>query len=394
MKNDTKMDPSIPRVAHITTVHKPTDNRIVRKECTSLVRAGIDVTLIAKATMGSERSGEVPLHPIRERSNRITRSLLGSVDVWRALREIKPDLIHVHDPELIPLAVIWRFVKGGAAVYDSHEDLPKQIRGKVYINSLLRGPAILLARALQRMADRCMSGVVAATPSISDNFSNENRVLVQNFPWREAYDSVYTEALPSTFTLGYVGAITRARGIKEMLQVAKDTDPPVRLVLAGPITDAGSPSLVHTGSEVDYLGVLDPDEVPRVLSQISVGLVILQPLPNHLDSQPTKLYEYMAAGRPFIASDFPAWIEKFGHFDCGVFVDPSDAGALRRAVQNLIDDGPRTSQMAARAREAVLENFVFETQVEKLLEFTGRLARSTRAYRKRRNESNTRSLSA
>lgn len=207
------------RIVHITTAHRATDNRIMRKECLALARAGFDVILLAVADGDTAVDG-VTIHALPRHHGRLARILLGPLDAWRALRTLKPDLIHVHDPELIPLAAVWNLPKHRKAVYDAHEDLPLQVLGKSYIPVLLRGFVSRLARLLELLADRRMSSIVAATPRIAKNFRNDRVTIVQNFPWLQDFPSPDAPDARAAMTLGYVGGVTPERGLAEMLNVA------------------------------------------------------------------------------------------------------------------------------------------------------------------------------
>jgi len=61
-------------------------------------------------------------------------------------------------------------------------------------------------------------------------------------------------------------------------------------------------------------------------------MVTLHPTPNHLESLPIKMFEYMAAGLPVIASDFPVWRDIVDRFQCGLLVDP--LGALHSFLRH------------------------------------------------------------
>src|SRR5690606_32233747 len=71
---------------------------------------------------------------------------------------------------------------------------------------------------------------------------------------------------------------------------------------------------------VNELGFLDREGVRAVLSRSVAGLVTLRPITNYLDSLPVKMFEYMSAGLPVIASDFPLWREIIEGHDCGICV--------------------------------------------------------------------------
>ncbi len=358
------------RVAHVTTAHPYTDNRILRKECAALAAAGLDVWLIAVAPADEERHG-VHISALPRRLGRLRRMLLGPVDAWRALGHVKPALVHVHDPELVPLAILWRLVHRRPAVFDAHEDLPKQVAGKAYIPKFVRPVAAKLAAGLEGAADRLLDGVVAATPSIARNFTKTPVTLVQNFPWLSDFPSPAPWPPSDGPQLCYIGGISEERGGMEMLEAVQRSPRTAELVMAGPTTAGmGEAIAADVSGRVHYEGLLPAERVPELISSCQLGLVLFHPLPNHLECQPTKLFEYMAAGRPFVASNFTAWVNLLAAFDCCYFIDPLDVTALTSAIEHVDTSPSEAEAMGLRGRVALVEHFTFEKESRRLVYMT------------------------
>jgi glycosyltransferase involved in cell wall biosynthesis len=356
-------------VAHVTTVHPPTDNRIFRKECIALAQAGLRVHLLAVADADHEDEG-VTIMALPRRRSRLARMLIGPVDAWQALRRLRPDMIHVHDPELVPLAVAWRLLTRHPAIYDAHEDLAKQVTVKLYLPRRIRSAVAGLARALEALADRGLSGIVVATPAIGKKYLHAPVTLVQNYPWLRDFPEP-TDLDTSSTTVAYIGGINEGRGALMMLEAIAASTMGANLLLAGPISTARLESQVRARpNDVTYLGVISVESIPGVLASTRAGLAVLNPLPNYLESQSTKIYEYMAAGRPFIASNFPSWEEQLGQYDCGIFVDPLSPDAICRAIDLILSDTELARDMGERGRKALVNNFVFEVEASRLVATT------------------------
>ena len=359
-------------IVHLSTAHSERDNRIYRKECVALQEAGMSVTYVVAGAPGSQNTSTHYYLP--RRAGRLGRMLRGPIDAWIALRNVQPKVLHVHDPELIPLAILWSRKNGRAAIYDAHEDLPKQVMGKPYLPSWSRRIVAASARRLESSADRHLHGIVAATPSIARNFRNERTVLVQNFPWLREYVEPTVAREANRNTACYVGSVSHERGWRQMVDAVLSTSSTFTLTVAGPLTSAVVADLEHVPDDrVKYLGNLSADDVPALIADSAVGIVVLQPLPNYLESQPTKLFEYMASARPFVASDFPAWREMFGRYDCGIFVDPASPAAIAAALDRLAGDGTLAASLGANGRRALIENFTFEQQAAGLVRMSREL---------------------
>mgnify|MGYP002759506231 CR=1 FL=1 len=112
---------SVARVCHLSTAHPPRDGRIFRKECASLAKRGADVWFIG-AQDGDEEVDGVHTVGVGAATGRLDRLTRRQMRAWKALDQVSPDVVHVHDPELIPMVLTWKTLRGRAAVYDAHED--------------------------------------------------------------------------------------------------------------------------------------------------------------------------------------------------------------------------------------------------------------------------------
>ena len=102
-------------------------------------------------------------------------------------------------------------------------------------------------------------------------------------------------------------------------------------------------------------------------------MVTLAPLPNYLESYPTKLFEYMASGVPVVASDFPLWRQIVEDAGCGLLVDPESPEEIAEAIDWLMDHPEEAAQMGANGKVAARQTFNWPSEAEKLLALYKRL---------------------
>jgi len=365
------------RVCHVTTVHRAEDVRIYHKEALSLAKAGYDVTVIAPEDKSS-RLESVNWLRLRRPSGRFDRFLRLGIEAYNTALRLGAEVVHLHDPELLFIGWLLK-QRGRKVVWDAHEDLPKQILSKEWIPILLRKPIAWVANKLERGIARSFDAVVAATPDIARLFSATQVTVVQNFPILSQLNTpnpvIYSER-PNTFI--YVGGISEIRGAREMVRAMEIAGERwgARLLLAGRFTPEGlKEELMELPGwkYVDYLGWLDRKEVAKTLGNVRAGMVLFHPKPNHIKAQPNKLFEYMAAGLPVIASEFPLWREIVASSQSGLLVDPLNPEAIAEAIGWLLGDPRKAEEMGNRGRQAVFEKYNWDREKEKLLALYGEL---------------------
>jgi glycosyltransferase involved in cell wall biosynthesis len=358
------------RICHITTVHPAADTRILHKECVSLRAAGFDVTLIAPHTEDCVLEG-ISVVALRDTTrNRLDRMMRRPRRAYRAAVELRADLYHFHDPEFLPYGA--RLAHAGRrVVYDAHEDIPVQIRQKDWLPSLARAPAARAAGLVEAASVARIDGVVAVNADILDRLRRHQPrgVVVTNYPRLD-------EIVPAP-TWGdrvraacYVGAITRIRGAKELVDAMARVDG--ELYLAGTFSPPGLRAELERSpgwERVRYVGNLDRRGVAALLARVKVGVIPLHPIPNYVNAYPVKLFEYMAAGIPAVATDVPRWREVLDTHACGICVPARSPRALAEALEGLLDDDQRAGAMGERARRGALERYSWDDQASALVRF-------------------------
>lgn len=368
------------RIMHLTSAHPRYDVRILLKECTSLSSKGHDVTLVVADGLGNQADGAVPVLDVGRSTGRIQRIVISPWRFLRIVRALNPDVCHLHDPELLTIALALQ-KNGCRVVFDAHEDVPKQILAKHYLYPWARGAISRVFSIYERYVCTRLSGIVAATPTIRDKFLSygQHAIDVNNFPLLGEFDTV-DGSLRNGSEICYVGGMASIRGIREIVQAMRYvTHPGARLNLVGTFVEPDVEAQLRGSVEwscVRAWGQQDRGGVREVLARSSVGLVTLHPTVNYVDALPIKMFEYMAAGIPVIASDFPLWRDIIESADCGVCVDPMDPKAIAQAVDSLLADPGRIERMGRNGRQAVLEHFNWGVEEQKLLDFYRTLSKT------------------
>lgn len=360
------------KIAHLTSVHPRYDVRIFYKECRSLVRVGHEVHLVVADGKGSEIKEGVCFHDVGCSRGRLARMLRTPSKIYKEAVKVNADIYHIHDPELLPVG--YKLKRNGKkVVFDSHEDVPMQILGKPYLNKPSKWLISKLFSAYESWVCSRLDAVVAATPHIRDKFISINpaSVAVNNFPMLDELAIIDASWTEKKDQVCYIGSVDKIRGVVEVVEAIQYVSGTTTLAFAGALkNDALAQTLENSKGwmRTKPLGYLDRDGVKATLKESRGGLVTLHPAPNYLEALPVKMFEYMAAGLPVVASDFPLWRNIVEESKCGICVNPLDPEDIARAIDYLIQNPSVAEEMGRNGRQAVEEKYNWLNEERTLVE--------------------------
>lgn len=363
---------------HLTSVHIFNDTRIYIKECCTLAQAGYEVHLIAPDAPNEVRQ-LVNLHGvIKIKNNRLLRMTKTIFNVYQKALDINAEIYHFHDPELILVGLFLK-AKGKKVIYDVHEDLPRQTLSKDYIPKKFRKITAFGSEIIENFAVKYLDALVTATPHIRDRFLKLgcHAIDINNYPILSELHIPNLNWKQKEKAVCYVGGITEIRGIFTMIEAMSQIDG--TLLLGGNFANSQEQEQAKKmkgWAKVQKLGYLNRMQVSQTLAKSMAGLVVLHPTMNYLDSLPVKMFEYMSAGLPVIASNFPLWKEIIEGNNCGICVDPLDTKEISQAIQWIFEHPQEAQTMGKNARRAVENKYNWENEAEKLLSLYARYLKS------------------
>jgi glycosyltransferase involved in cell wall biosynthesis len=179
----------------------------------------------------------------------------------------------------------------------------------------------------------------------------------------------------------YVGELKRGRCIDQFIEAAQQFPENVVLFLLGPIGEGYD---VH--AKIAACGVADrvvvhppvkPFEVMDFACSAEVGLQAqIDDGLNHRFCAPIKLFQYLMAGLPVIASNFPGMIDVVERNEVGICVDPESVDEIAAGIIRLLGDDALWARMSANARRVAEEQYCYEKEGAKLLAAVDAMAKA------------------
>jgi len=179
----------------------------------------------------------------------------------------------------------------------------------------------------------------------------------------------------NTKYLLFMGGFMKWHGILDLIEIMPDlinSNSNIKLLLVGE-----GELTAELQERVDVLGVKENVifcgrrplvEMPVFINSADICLApFFDERSQHTGLSPLKLFEYMACGKPVIASALGGLDEIFQAHDMGEVVSSSDPKKWTSAVLSLLNNTERMKTCGENGRKAVLEKFNWKTISENIL---------------------------
>jgi glycosyltransferase involved in cell wall biosynthesis len=316
----------------------------------------------------------IPIPGLSDRLARRARFTQGIPALYRIARRLNADVYHFHDPELLPVGLLLKLTTPAAVIYDVHENYPQNFQAKEWLPSWARITSSWGVDQMEQIVAARIDGVIAATNHIAKRFPPSKTRTVRNYPLSSILDQLSSQkrSYQDNYTLIYTGGLTDHRGVLQIVQALEYvTNPELKLVLLGGHVHHQTERDVEKSpgwQRVDYRGQIPYQDMCKWLQSAAVGLVCNQPVYSYDHALPNKLFEYMAAGLPVIASHFDIWKKIVAGNECGIVVNSTKPQEIAEAIDYLIERPDLRRIMGQNGHKAVRDEYNWDMESPKLLQ--------------------------
>lgn len=256
-----------------------------------------------------------------------------------------------------------------------------------------RHPYIRLLRMAERYVVRKADCIMSVKPGDERYFSERYHLTEERFAYvpngfyesgqsaGASVPSLSLDADSRTTTVGYVGALSAYYQLDALLETAeklKDNSAFCFIVVGGGDDEERLRRIATTRglNNVELVGFRPKSEIPGWLETFDVCYLGLKDVSvNRYGISCNKLFEYMAAGKPVVAS-YKTDFDPVAMGKCGITVAPGDTDALVHAITRLSDDPALARELGDNGRRYFLENHEFSVVARKFLDVVDSLQQS------------------
>lgn len=320
----------------------------------------------------NEPSSLTPLRQLLKLLTRLGAHLLLTVRLVRS----RPAAIHAHDVNVLPTAWLASVIARVPLVYDAHEISTDREGYQAF-----RGLVGWFEKRLMPRAAGTITTTDARAKFFARAYGISRPLVLQNRPRLSSAEASqrirYELGLQAPWPIVlYQGGLQPGRGLPRLVQAAASV-PDAYFVFIGGGRQAHELHLLAEqlglNDRVKFIPTVALSELPSHTASADIGV---QPIENtclnHFTTDSNKLFEYVIAGLPVVATQLPEITKVVRAHDLGLLVPDSDTQALANAIQQLVDDPVLREHYRANAKKAS-QSLNWEAQEKGLLDLYARI---------------------
>jgi len=204
-------------------------------------------------------------------------------------------------------------------------------------------------------------------------------VSIEDFNKPDNKNYIQIKSKDREFTLVYIGDYSPTRGIENLIKAIGKLDShlknKIRLLIIGMPTNK-----IHDLSklsekegvieQVDVLPKVEYSKIAQYLNIADVGIVTLPPENSWWKvSAPLKTLEYLAAGKPIIATNIPFHRKIFDKVNCGILLKSAAPEAITEGISHMYKNQKELKKMGQEGRKLVEKSFTWNHMAQKFENF-------------------------
>jgi glycosyltransferase involved in cell wall biosynthesis len=366
-------------VAIITSVHSVEDMRILWRQGCSLAKKNFHVKVYGLRGPQIKLNENLQTVVIPLSVGRTKRIVTGTQQLFTKALNDKPAIIHFHDPELIPSALLTKKRYSIPIVFDSHENYPEVMLSKHWLPRPVRPVMKAVMLRIERLAAKNFDAIITPTESLREKFClmGGKAIAIKNYPSMDLFQQDNILSSKKTIDVIHVGMISemRVKAFCEIITIVYKLRPQTTWKFVGiparMIENFNSLLEVNVRSKVQIIGQVPASEIPSQLANSRIGVNFHPDVPQFRTAIPVKVLEYMAVYLPTVSTPIhelnsdlpPESAEQVGLFYTAGH-EPSVVA--HKLVEVLTLSEAELQRLGSNARQAVETNLSWESQASKL----------------------------
>lgn len=283
---------------------------------------------------------------------------------WKMDKKVHFDFVYTFN---FPFSIIEGFLlkllglRWIADIWDHPEQILETER-KRSLRGLVEKAAVILARRFLRHADLIICAIV---PEALKTYNiNAKKILqVTNGVELEYVKPKGKKKSSDKFKVFHVGPLHWVRSIDVLLEAVNRvrSEIPVELTLAGRVYDDFQAWLNdfvtkhNLGNTVEILGEIEHEKVISLMEKSDVCVCPLADTPARSYAYPIKVLQYLAMGKPVVATNSPGVAQFIKHGENGLLVPPDDPEGTAAAILMIYRDAELREKLERNARKSVFQ---------------------------------------